>query len=243
MNGLPVSTQKIADMVEESQGQGQGRAGHTSSEPAPATEKHPAPGSSSANHDAARKRRRGLGIVDSNACTGCRKERAKSKESLRSEIKQLNNKMQHQGDSAIEALDSRGSYLNAIRSEGAGETQRTMLYVSEHEATHKLTAPHLRAGIHPMNIFADVASRKTIPTAAGPIGRFEYHAVRLTAAAVTQTYKYVINGRLEYGLLTTGETIVSRRMDWRDPEALEMAERQRSNAMRARQWGSIWPSA
>ncbi|KAI1856080.1 uncharacterized protein JN550_013910 [Neoarthrinium moseri] len=123
---------------------------------------------------------------------------------------------------------SAGSRLDQIcvyRSEGAGETQRTMLYVSEYEATHKLTVPHLRAGLHPMNIFADVANRKTIPTAADPIGRFEYHAVRLTAAAVTQTYKYVINGRLEYGLLTTGETIVSLRMDWRDPEALEMADR------------------
>ncbi|KAI1839316.1 hypothetical protein JX266_014473, partial [Neoarthrinium moseri] len=61
-------------MVEESQGQGQGRAGHTISEPASATsEKHPAPGSSSANHDAASKRRRGLGIVTPNACTECRK--------------------------------------------------------------------------------------------------------------------------------------------------------------------------
>ncbi|KAI1857240.1 uncharacterized protein JN550_013375 [Neoarthrinium moseri] len=65
-------------MVEESQGQGQGQAGHTSSEPASATsEKHPAPGSSSANHDAASKRRRGLGIVTPNACTECRKKRAK----------------------------------------------------------------------------------------------------------------------------------------------------------------------
>ncbi|KAI1839197.1 hypothetical protein JX266_014592, partial [Neoarthrinium moseri] len=35
------------------------------------------------------------------------------------------------------------------RSEGAGETQRTLLYVSEYEAPHKLTAPYLRAGLHP----------------------------------------------------------------------------------------------
>ncbi|KAI1839224.1 hypothetical protein JX266_014565, partial [Neoarthrinium moseri] len=70
------------------------------------------------------------------------------------------------------------------------------------------------------NIFADVVNRKTIPTAADPIGRFEYHAERLTAAAVTQTYKYVINGGLEYGLLTTGETIVSLWVDWQDPEML-----------------------
>ncbi|KAI1839741.1 hypothetical protein JX266_014047 [Neoarthrinium moseri] len=132
------------------------------------------PGSSSANHDAARTRRRGLGIVNSNACTECRKKRAK----------------------------------------------RTMLYVSEYQAPHRLTAPHLRAGLHPMNIFADVVNRKTIPMAADLIARFEYHVERLTAAAITQTYNYMIEGGLEYGLLTTGEAIVFLRVDWQDPEAL-----------------------
>ncbi|KAI1839490.1 hypothetical protein JX266_014299 [Neoarthrinium moseri] len=90
-------------MVEESQGQGQGRAGHTSSEPASATsEKHPAPGSSSANHDAASKRRRGLGIVQVAKCR-LRYEIPvrQSKENLRSEIEQ-----QHQSDSVIEALEA-----------------------------------------------------------------------------------------------------------------------------------------
>ncbi|KAI1839674.1 hypothetical protein JX266_014115 [Neoarthrinium moseri] len=95
-----------------------------------------------------------------------------------------------------------------------------MLYVSEYEAPHKLTAPHLRAGLHPMNIFADVVNRKTIPTAADLIARFEYHAERLTAAAITQTYNYMIEGGLEYGLLTTGEAIIFLRVDWQDPETL-----------------------
>ncbi|KAI1839249.1 hypothetical protein JX266_014540, partial [Neoarthrinium moseri] len=94
------------------------------------------------------------------------------------------------------------------------------LYVSEYEAPHKLTAPHLRAGLHPMNIFADVVNRKTIPTAADLIARFEYHAERLTAAAITQTYNYMIEGGLEYGLLTTGEAITFLRVDWQDPETL-----------------------
>ncbi|KAI1858303.1 uncharacterized protein JN550_012834 [Neoarthrinium moseri] len=95
-----------------------------------------------------------------------------------------------------------------------------MLYVSEYEAPHKLTAPHLRGGLHPMNIFADVVNRKTIPTAADLIARFEYHAERLTAAAITQTYNYMIEGGLEYGLLTTGEAITFLRVDWQDPETL-----------------------
>ncbi|KAH8196775.1 hypothetical protein TruAng_009067 [Truncatella angustata] len=87
-----------------------------------------------------------------------------------------------------------------------------MLYVSEYKAPHKLTAPHLRVGLHPMDIFKDVVNRKTIPTAADPEGRFQYHAERLTAAAITQTYNYMIEGGLECGLLTTGETIVFLRV-------------------------------
>ncbi|KAH6653621.1 hypothetical protein BKA67DRAFT_570621, partial [Truncatella angustata] len=49
-----------------------------------------------------------------------------------------------------------------------------------------------------------VPCSETIPTAADPEGRFQYHAERLTAAAITQTYNYMIVGGLEYGLLTTG---------------------------------------
>ncbi|KAH6653632.1 hypothetical protein BKA67DRAFT_660199 [Truncatella angustata] len=35
-------------------------------------------------------------------------------------------------------------------------TRRTMLYVSKYKAPHKLTAPYLRVGLHPMDIFKDV---------------------------------------------------------------------------------------
>ncbi|KAH6645665.1 hypothetical protein BKA67DRAFT_586063, partial [Truncatella angustata] len=61
-----------------------------------------------------------------------------------------------------------------------------------------------------MDIFKDVVNRKTIPTAADPDGRFQYYAERLTAAAITQTYNYMIEGDLEYGLLTTGQTARTR---------------------------------
>ncbi|KAI1839859.1 hypothetical protein JX266_013929 [Neoarthrinium moseri] len=71
----------------------------------------------------------------------------------------------------------------------------------------------------PDNIFADVVNRKTIPTAADLIARFEYHAERLMVAAITQTYNY-IEGGLEYGILTTGEAIILLRVDWQDPETL-----------------------
>ncbi|KAI7908546.1 hypothetical protein M9X92_012132 [Pyricularia oryzae] len=85
---------------------------------------------------------------------------------------------------------------------------------------HKLTAPHLRVGLRPMNIYKEVVNRKTIPTSMDPDARFQYHAERLTAAAITQTYHYMIEGGLEYGLLTTGEAIVFLKIDWREPETL-----------------------
>ncbi|KAK8070388.1 hypothetical protein PG997_010591 [Apiospora hydei] len=105
------------------------RSGHSSNPEHPTStstsEKHPAP----SNNDAANKRRRGLGVVTPNACTECRKKRAKcdgqrpcgrcraqkdvecvyeipvrqSKENLRSEIDQLR-RQQRQNDSVFSAL-------------------------------------------------------------------------------------------------------------------------------------------
>ncbi|XP_044716019.1 kinase [Hirsutella rhossiliensis] len=98
--------------------------------------------------------------------------------------------------------------------------KRTMIYVSEYKAPHKLTAPHLRAGLRPMNIYKEVVNRKTIPPSMDPDGRFQYHAERLTASALTQTYHYMIEGGLEYGLLTTGEATVFLKVDWAEPETL-----------------------
>ncbi|KND90464.1 hypothetical protein TOPH_05003 [Tolypocladium ophioglossoides CBS 100239] len=97
---------------------------------------------------------------------------------------------------------------------------RTMIYVSEYKPPHKLTAPHLRLGLRPMNILKDVVNRKTIPTSVDPDGRFRYFAERLTASAITQTYHYMIEGGLEYGLLTTGEAVVFLRVDWNEPGTL-----------------------
>ncbi|KAJ2971484.1 hypothetical protein NUW58_g9405 [Xylaria curta] len=52
-------------------------------------------------------------------------------------------------------------------------SKRTMIYVSEYKAPHKLTAPHLRLGLRSMNIYKEVVNRKTIPTSADPEGRFQ----------------------------------------------------------------------
>ncbi|KND90494.1 hypothetical protein TOPH_04667 [Tolypocladium ophioglossoides CBS 100239] len=98
--------------------------------------------------------------------------------------------------------------------------ERLMIFVCEYKAAHKLTAPHIRVGLHPMNIYEDVVNRKTIPTSADPDALFQYHAEKLTAAAITQTRHYMIIGGLEYGLLTTGEAIVFLKIDWQEPQTL-----------------------
>lgn len=114
----------------------------------------------------------------------------------------------------------RPDQICVYRSNDAGSERRTMIYISEYKPPHKLTAPHLRVGLRPMNIYKEVVNRKTIPTSMDPDARFQYHAERLTAAAITQTYHYIIEGGLEYGLLTTGEAIVFLKIDWREPETL-----------------------
>ncbi|KAH7112736.1 hypothetical protein EDB81DRAFT_768295 [Dactylonectria macrodidyma] len=86
----------------------------------------------------------------------------------------------------------RPDQICVYRSNDVLATTRTMIYVSEYKPPHKLTAPHLRLGLRAMNIPKDVVNRKTMPTSVDPDALFQYHAERLTASAVTQTYHYMI---------------------------------------------------
>lgn len=98
---------------------------------------------------------------------------------------------------------------------------RNMAYVMEYKAPHKLTPMHTRAGLYTMNIHKQVVNRVTVPTADDQEALLQYHAERLATAAITQTYHYMIESGLEYGLLTTGETIVFLNIDWqKDPGTL-----------------------
>ncbi|CZR37681.1 uncharacterized protein FPRO_07128 [Fusarium proliferatum ET1] len=96
----------------------------------------------------------------------------------------------------------------------------TMVYISEYKSPCKLTVQHLRIGLRPMDIYKEVVNRKTIPTSVDPDALFRYHAERLTASAITQTYHYMIESGLEYGNLTIGEAIVFLKIDWSEPETL-----------------------
>lgn len=98
--------------------------------------------------------------------------------------------------------------------------ERTRAFICEYKPPHKLTAQHLHAGLRVTDIYKEVVNRKKIPTSEDPEARFAYHAERLTASAITQTYHYMIEGGLEYSLLTTGEAIVFLKIDWKNPETL-----------------------
>ncbi|KAJ6438036.1 hypothetical protein O9K51_09458 [Purpureocillium lavendulum] len=98
--------------------------------------------------------------------------------------------------------------------------ERTRAFICEYKPPHKLTAQHLHVGLRVTDIYKEVVNRKTIPTSEDPVARFAYHAERLTASAITQTYHYMIEGGLEYSLLTTGEAIVFLKIDWDEPETL-----------------------
>ncbi|KAI4136474.1 MAG: hypothetical protein LQ341_005600 [Variospora aurantia] len=59
-----------------------------------------------------------------------------------------------------------------------------------------------------MNLSKDVINRTAIPGAKDGAGLFRYHAERITAAVLTQTYQYMIETGCEYSCVSTGEAIV-----------------------------------
>lgn len=89
------------------------------------------------------------------------------------------------------------------RSDGLNQ----LLFVIEYKPPHKITAQMLRAGLREMNVFDDVVDRPMIPPE--QTEKFYYHAEKLVAAAVAQTYSYMLESGVEYSCLVTGEAIVS----------------------------------
>ncbi|OAP55383.1 hypothetical protein AYL99_10356 [Fonsecaea erecta] len=96
--------------------------------------------------------------------------------------------------------------------------ERSLLVVREYKAAHKLSTAYLRAGLRPMAVRAEVVQRATIPN--DPADRLQYHAERLVAAAVTQTFEYMIDNGLEYGSFTTGVAEVYLRVLKDDPKTV-----------------------
>ncbi|KAL8938174.1 MAG: hypothetical protein Q9211_003333 [Gyalolechia sp. 1 TL-2023] len=85
---------------------------------------------------------------------------------------------------------------------------RKLLYAVEFKPPHKVTKEILRTGLHEMNLSKDVVHRTKIPGSNDEAGLFKYHAERITAVVLTQTYEYMIQTGCEYSCVSTGETIV-----------------------------------
>jgi hypothetical protein len=93
----------------------------------------------------------------------------------------------------------------------------------EYKPSHKLSVFNLRAELlradkGSINIREDIINRITIPI--DPEDKFVYHSEWLTAAALTQTYAYIIENGLEYSKLVTGEADVFLLIKKAEPHTL-----------------------
>ncbi|PYH87604.1 hypothetical protein BO71DRAFT_454579 [Aspergillus ellipticus CBS 707.79] len=96
---------------------------------------------------------------------------------------------------------------------------RSLLYIIEYKAAHKLTDAFLRASLRPMNVAEEVVQRVTIPT--DPDERLRYESAFISAAAATQTYEYMMKAGHEWDMLTNGHMKVILRIPEEDPKTLE----------------------
>ena len=100
---------------------------------------------------------------------------------------------------------------------------RSPCMVVEYKPPHKLSILHLRAGLSRadsgrMDIPADVINRITIPK--DPEVKFVYISEWLVAAAVIQTYSYMVENGLEYSYIVTGEAFLLLRIKEDEPHTL-----------------------
>ncbi|KIE00682.1 Protein kinase-like domain protein, partial [Metarhizium majus ARSEF 297] len=106
--------------------------------------------------------------------------------------------------------------------EAASMEERNLLLIEEYKAPHKLTADQLRAGLRQkIDILEDIVNNPKVPKEEeDPQAYYEYYAKALTAAAITQTYHYMIEGGVSYGILTNGEATVFLKVDWNSPDTV-----------------------
>jgi len=96
-----------------------------------------------------------------------------------------------------------------------------MAYLIGYKAPHKLTLGYLRSGLQDLDI-SEVVKCLVVPKKelTEETASFNYWAKRLMAAALAQTFHYMIEGGLEYSFLTTGEAMVFLKVDWADSNTL-----------------------
>lgn len=113
------------------------------------------------------------------------------------------------------------SYPDAFCVYRRNDEKQVPLAAVELKPPHKLPLPILLAGMRDMDPLKDVVNRATIPEKKeDPEAYFNYQADRLVAAAVIQTFSYMIENGLEYGYLGTGEAFVFLRVRENNPETV-----------------------
>ena len=83
--------------------------------------------------------------------------------------------------------------------------------IVEYKAPHKLTPAHLRLVLdpnHPRLELDRIINEVWVPSPKDKVAHFKYHAERLVAAVVTQTFSYMVECGTQYGYITTGEAFV-----------------------------------
>ncbi|KAB8240142.1 hypothetical protein BDV35DRAFT_398918 [Aspergillus flavus] len=98
-----------------------------------------------------------------------------------------------------------------------GDTS-TLLTTVEYKPPHKLSVENLRAGLRPMDFWAEVVRPNTVPTEERE--KLSYNAARLTGSAVVQEFHVMIQEGLEYSYLTNGLALVLLRVPYDNPSTL-----------------------
>ncbi|RAL59462.1 hypothetical protein DID88_006578 [Monilinia fructigena] len=100
------------------------------------------------------------------------------------------------------------------------DTLRKLAFVVEYKAPHKLNLASLRSGLREMDIKSVIDCSLVPPAKVQGIDNpehFQYHADRLVASAITQTFSYMIQGGTQYAYITTGEAFVFLHVPLDDP--------------------------
>ncbi|KAL8749099.1 MAG: hypothetical protein Q9184_006939 [Pyrenodesmia sp. 2 TL-2023] len=97
--------------------------------------------------------------------------------------------------------------------------RKRLLFVIEYKAPHKSTKLILRQGFRDMDVAKEVINLTTMPQ--DDTGKAQHMADYLAAAASSQTYEYMLEGKCEYGCIVTGESIVFLRVPEGNPKSLE----------------------
>ena len=96
-------------------------------------------------------------------------------------------------------------------------TRKLILHI-ELKPPHKLSLDDLNQGFRSMNLQPDIIDLNKIPTEETAKGR--YQSGRRVASVVTQVFSYLLEGGIEYGIISTGEAFAFLHINLQDPHTV-----------------------